>query len=61
MLRHTFDSIARMRLRSEVPRQTAVLNVRMYPDELDSIRKAAKSAGKSIADWVRENLLRKAK
>jgi hypothetical protein len=31
----------------------------MYPEELDSIRKAAKVAGKSIADWVRENLLRK--
>jgi uncharacterized protein (DUF1778 family) len=50
-----------MKLRSEVPRQTAVLNVRMYPEELEFIRKAAKGAGKSIADWVRENLLRKAR
>jgi uncharacterized protein (DUF1778 family) len=59
-VRHTFGSIARMRLRSEVPRQTAVLNVRMYPEELDAIRKAAKRAGQSIADWVRANLLRRA-
>jgi predicted HicB family RNase H-like nuclease len=47
-----------MRLRSEVPRQTAVLNVRMYPEELDAIRRAAKRAGQSIAEWVRENLLK---
>lgn len=50
-----------MRLRSEIPRQTAVLNVRMYPQELEQIRKAARSAGKSIAEWVRENLLQKSK
>jgi uncharacterized protein (DUF1778 family) len=50
-----------MKLRSEMPRQTAVLHVRMYPEELADIKKAARNAGKSIADWVRERVVPKAK
>jgi hypothetical protein len=31
----------------------------MYPDEKDAICKAAKSAGQNVAEWIRDNLLRK--
>ena len=33
------------------------LRVRMTPDELQSIEKAAKSAGKSMSDFVRSKLI----
>lgn len=38
--------------------QDAVLPpIRMYSEELESIRQAAKSANQSVAQWVRERLL----
>jgi uncharacterized protein (DUF1778 family) len=45
-----------MPLRDYEP-QDAVLAVRMRRTELDTIKKAAKTAGKSMADFVREAML----
>lgn len=50
-----------MKLRSEVPRQTETITFRLYLDEKEAIRKAANRAGKNVAEWIRENLLRKAR
>ena len=50
-----------MSLRAEVPRQDVLLTCRMYRRELETIKKAAKNAGKSVSDWVRESLLLRAK
>jgi len=41
--------------------QTATLTIRLFDHELEDIKKAAKRADKSMSDFVRETLLRKAR
>lgn len=41
--------------------QDATLSIRLYSDELDTIKKAAKNAGISLADAVRKTMLAWAK
>lgn len=43
------------------PIQDAMLTVRLFKPELQAIRKAAKTAGKSIAEYVRQSCLERAK
>jgi uncharacterized protein (DUF1778 family) len=37
--------------------QDATLSIRLYSDELNTIKKAAKTAGKTLAEAVREVML----
>lgn len=41
--------------------QDATLSIRLYSDELATIKKAAKTAGKTLAEWVREVTAKAAK
>jgi len=54
------STIRRMALRDYVP-QNAMIAVRMRLDELATIKKAAKNAGKSVSGVARELLLAWAK
>jgi hypothetical protein len=45
-----------MRLRKELPRQTAILQVRMYDWEKAQLVDQANKAKQSLSDWVRERL-----
>jgi len=49
-----------MRLRDEVPRQTATLSIRLYDHELSHIKKAAKLLRLSLAKFVRDSLVQRA-
>lgn len=41
--------------------QDATLSIRLYSNELDTYKKAAKNAGKSLAEYVRDVLNASAK
>lgn len=41
--------------------QDATLSIRLYRDELDTIKKAAKKAGKTLAEAVRDVMIAWAK
>jgi Mobilization protein NikA len=46
-----------MRTRQEIKLQTAVLHVRMYPEELEEIRRCAVNCGMSVSAWARTQLV----
>lgn len=46
-----------MPLRDDYQAQTATLSIRLRPEELENIKKAAKKADKSVAAFVRDSCL----